>query len=324
VTRKALLGFDLGGTTVRAAIALEDGMPLVDAVEATRHDSATGMLDQMAAMAANLAGSASELTHGNVAVAGCGVGLAAAVAPVSGRLRSIHNLPGLAGIDLGRELARRLGVPVSVENDANLAALAEGRSGAAIGVSDYVFIAIGTGIGMGVVMKGRLRRGWRGMAGEVGFLPLGENPRTARARHSGAWELAAAGPAVRRRIARAVAAGSSTALSRSSSFADALEAAEAGDATAAGIVDAEAVLIALGVGAIAAISDPELVILGGGVGANPRLLEPVRRHVAPLSGVGLRIESSQLGERAPLLGALEAARSAAASARERVRRVRPE
>jgi len=314
VTRRALLGFDLGGTNLRAAIALDDGIPLVEAVEPTRRDSATGMLDQMAAMAASLAASASEPTRGKVAIVACGVGLAAAVAPGSGRLRSIHNLPGLAGINLGQELALRLGIPVSVENDANLAALAEGSNGAAIGVRDYVFIAIGTGIGMGIVTDGRLRRGWRGMAGEVGFLPLGANPRTARARHSGAWESAAAGPAIRRRISRAVASGTSTALGRSSTFADALEAAEAGDEAAAEIVDAEAGLIALGVAAVAAISDPELVILGGGVGANPRLLEPVRRHVAKLSGPGLRIEYSQLGERAPLLGALEAARSATASA----------
>jgi glucokinase len=314
VIRRVLLGFDLGGTNLRAAVALEDGVPVAEMVEATRHDSALGMLDQMATMAASLAGSASELTRSRVAVAACGVGLAAAVAPGSGRLRSVHNLPGLAGINLGHELALRLGVPVSVENDANLAALAEGRAGAAIGVRDYVFIAIGTGIGMGIVTDGRLRRGWRGMAGEVGFLPLGANPRSARARHSGAWELAAAGPAVRRRIARAVRSGTSTALGRSSSFADALEAAAAGDATATLIVDAEAALIAHGVAAIASISDPELVILGGGVGANPRLLEPVRRHVAMLSGPGPRIESSRIGERAPLLGALEAARSAAASA----------
>lgn len=314
MTQRALLGFDLGGTNLRAAVADENGIPIVEAVEPTRHEDAVGLLDQMAAMAIRLGGSASEAMHGKSVIVACGVGLAAAVAPGSDHLRSIHNLPGLAGINLGAELALRLGVPVRVENDANLGALAEGRLGAAIGVRDYVFLAIGTGIGAGIVMAGRLRRGWRGMAGEVGFLPLAANPRTARARHSGAWELAAAGPAVRRRIASALLSRSPTRLSRSSTLADALAAAEAGDATAAGVANSEAALIALGIAAVAAISDPELVILGGGVGANPRLLEPVRRHLAELSGPAPRIETSRLGERAPLLGALEAARLAAASA----------
>ena len=93
-----------------------------------------------------------------------------------------------------------------------------------------------------------------------------------------------------------------------------MDAAAAGDAVAADVVEAEAALIALGIAAVAAISDPEVVILGGGVGADPRLLDPVRRQLAALSDAGPRIESSRLGERASLLGALEAARSAAASA----------
>jgi predicted NBD/HSP70 family sugar kinase len=315
VTRAALLGFDLGGTNLRGALADADGLPIVEAVEATGHNSAAGMLDQMAAMSDRLVGMAASAGAGvDLEITACELGLAAAVEPGSGRLRSIHNLPALAGIRVGEELERRLRIPVGVENDANLAALAEGRVGAAVGVSDYVFIAIGTGIGMGVVMDGRLRRGWRGMAGEVGFLPLGANPRTARARRSGAWEVAAAGPAVRRRIAVAVASESPTTLTRRSILADALAAAEAGDEVAARIVDGEAALIALGVAAVVAIIDPKLVILGGGVGANPGLLEPVRRHLASLSATSPRMECSQIGERAPLLGALEAARLAAASA----------
>jgi len=314
MTLRALLGFDLGGTNLRGALADENCVPIVEAVERTHHGGTAAMLDQIFAMAAGLARSAEALVAGEVAVAACGLGLATAIAPGSGRLRSIHNLPALAGINVGEELERRLGVPVSVENDANLAALAEGRAGGAVDIRDYVFIAIGTGIGMGIVMDGRLRRGWRGMAGEVGFLPLGANPRTSGARRTGAWESAAAGPAVRRRIAHAVASGSSTTLTPAATFAEAMDAAAAGDAVAADVVEAEAALIALGIAAVAAISDPEVVILGGGVGADPRLLDPVRRQLAALSDAGPRIESSRLGERASLLGALEAARSAAASA----------
>ncbi len=93
-----------------------------------------------------------------------------------------------------------------------------------------------------------------------------------------------------------------------------LDAAEAGDAAAAAIADEEAAFIALGVAAVVAVCDPELVILGGGVGADPRLAEPVRRGLFRLVGPGPRIASSELWDRAPLLGALEAARSAAASA----------
>jgi glucokinase len=308
-----LLAFDLGGSTLRGAVADEECVPIAEAVEVTYHGGAPGRLDQMAAMALRLAGLATESLGDEAAIVACGLGLAAAVAPGSGRLRSVHNLPGLAGIDIGKELERRLRVPVSVENDANLAALAEGRVGAAVGIRDYVFIAIGTGIGMGMVLDGRLRRGWRGMAGEVGFLPLGANPRTARARRAGAWESVASGPAIRRWIARAVASAPSTALHPGATFAEALDAASAGDLVAAGIVEVEAALIARGIAAVEAIADPELVILGGGIGANPRLLEPVRRHVAALMGRGPHIEASRLGERATLVGALELARLAGAS-----------
>jgi glucokinase len=308
-----LLAFDLGGTTLRGAVADEECVPIAEAVDVAHHGGAPERLDQMAAMALRLAGLATKSLGNEAAIVACGLGLAAAVAPSSGRLRSVHNLPGLAGIDIGQQLERRLGMPVSVENDANLAALAEGRAGAAVGVRDYVFIAIGTGIGMGIVLEGRLRRGWRGMAGEVGFLPLGANPRTARARRTGAWESVASGPAIRRRIASTVASASSTTVPAGAPFAEVLDAAAAGDLVAAGIVEAEAALIARGIAAVVAIADPELVILGGGIGANPRLLVPVRRHVAALLALGPQIESSRLGDRATLVGALEAARSAGAS-----------
>ncbi len=207
-------------------------------------------------------------------------------------------MPGLAGVDVLGELRRRLRTPVIVENDVNLAALGELRYGVAAGVDDFVLIAIGTGIGMGIVAGGQLQRGARGGAGEIGFLPFGSDPTTAEAKNGGAFELAAAGPAIRARIQEATS-GNRTMLTEGATFAEALRAASAGDVVAQTLVEEEAHLIALGIASVVAILDPALVVLGGGVGANDGLLEPVGRHLATLVLAPPRIVTAHVSASGP-------------------------
>jgi predicted NBD/HSP70 family sugar kinase len=304
-----LFGVDVGGTKLRAALANLDGTILAELTEPTVRDSGAGLVERVAIALERLR---CEVPAGPEVVA-AGVALPVGVDPGSGRLRSTHNVPGLADVaDIRAELGRALGgLPVAVDNDANAAALGERARGSAIGVDDLAVIVIGTGVGMGLIAAGRLIHGARGMAGELAFLPLGGDPFGRAALAMGTFEGAAAGPAIRERISAAVRSGARTSLPVDATFAEATLAAVAGDALAGTIVDEEARLVALAIAAVVAVVAPELVLLGGGVGSVPGLLEPVRAHLVRLIAEPPRVETSRLGDRAELVGAIELARSVA-------------
>lgn len=298
---RLVLGVDLGGTKLRAALASLDGAIVAELVEATVHGADGVMVEQIGRSADELCRRAGT---SRAAIAAAGVSLPATIDPSTGRLGSTHNVPGIASVDARAELTRVLGVSTFIDNDANLAALGEGWRGAAVGLDDFVVIAIGTGIGMGIVAGGRLVRGAHGAAGEVGFLPIGSDPLDPRSRVRGAYEEAVAGPALRARIDAAAGRGAATTLRAGATLADVVAAAASGDRSAAGLLDEEARFIALGIAAIAAILDPALVLLSGGVGSVEGLVGPVGRHTAALLQRPPQIRVGALGERAPLEGAI--------------------
>jgi predicted NBD/HSP70 family sugar kinase len=296
-----VLGVDLGGTKLRAALADEVGTILAELVEPTVRGSGEDVIAQVAAALAALEARAG-VPPGVVRAAGLGLPLA--LDPRTGATWSFHNVPGLGELDVVVAFLDALGVPVALENDGNCAALGEGRAGAAIGVADFAVIVIGTGIGSGIVAGGRLLRGAHGGAGEIAFMPLGSDPWDERNRVLGAYETAVAGPAVRARLAAALGAGAATTLPTGAGLAAIATEAAAGDALAGRLLDEEARYVALGIAAISAVADPELVVLSGGVGTIGALLEPVREHVATLSARPPRVVTGLLGERAPLIGAI--------------------
>jgi predicted NBD/HSP70 family sugar kinase len=305
MTDASLFGVDVGGTKIRTALATADGSILAERVEPTVGDSATGLVELIAAALARLREEAASAGADGGLVAAAGVALPVGVDRVTGRLDSVHNIPGLAGADhLRADLEAALGMPVEMDNDANAAVLAERARGVARGFDDVAVIAIGTGIGLGIVSGGRLVHGARGMAGEIAFLPIGAPPSGTET----AYEAVVAGPGLRRRIDTAAGSDPSSRLWVGATFTDVVELAAAGDATAAALVDEEAGLIALGISAVVALLDPALVVLSGGVGSVPGLLDPVRRRLSDLVRVAPRIETGLLGERGPLVGALELAR----------------
>ncbi len=316
-------GVDIGGTKMRTALAAADGTILAETVEPTVGDSAAGLvarigeaLDRLRAEV--VAGS------GDGSVVAAGVALPGGVDPWTGRLDSVHNVPGLRDTDHFRaDLETALRMPVAIDNDANAAAIGERTHGVARGFDDVAVMAIGTGIGLGLIAGGRLIRGARGMAGEIAFLPVeatwvgsgatvpGSAPDATPAARSAdevpAYEALVAGPGLRRRIDAAIHSGPPTGLRTGATLGDVVVAATAGDVSAATLLDEEARLVALGIAALVALLDPALVVLSGGVGSVPGLLEPVRRQVASLVRVPPRIETGTLGERGPLVGALELA-----------------
>ncbi len=318
-----VLAFDIGGTWIRGAIAGRVGPILAEGSTSMPADP-DGFLHAVRALADELAGLAgAPITELRAA----GIGLPVVIEPRTGSLASTHNAPALEAIpDLANALARTLGVPVALENDANLAALAEARLGAGAGLDPVVVVAIGTGIGMGTVAGGRILRGAHGAAGELGFLPLGADPWAVGSRRSGALELAAAGPAIRHRIDTAVRAardgGTWTRLAPESDLAAVADAAAVGDGLAGRLLDEVARPLALGLAAVAALIDPSVILLSGGVGSVPALLPPLRLALARLVPRPPDVRMGALGARAPLEGALLIGRDLAAD-RQRARRPRP-
>ena len=220
------------------------------------------------------------------------VGVPGAV-PSDGRVRLAAE--GLLGMDVAAELGPRLGVPVFVENDVNLAALGERWLGVGRGIDDFAFLSMGTGIGAGLVLRGELHRGHAGAAGEFDPLPASTDmdiDPTA----SAVSALAAA---------YAAADGAATTLRRPFDAPDVFSAARAGDALARRVVDEIALRTARYAVMVASITDVELIAIGGGVGSNgDLLLEPIRARLAEWMDFPPRVEVSSLGEAAVLSGAL--------------------
>jgi len=197
----------------------------------------------------------------------------------------IAGAAGLSGAPLRRLLEDALAVPVAIDNDVNLAALAESRER---GIDDLAFIGIGTGVGMGIVTGGRLLRGAHGAAGELGQLPVGDHA-VAPPDELGPLEAIAGGAG----LAARARAGS------------AHEVFEAGPRA---LLDDQARVLAAAIRAVVALLDPELTVLGGGIGCRPDVLARVQAALAAHGTPAPPVETSRLGEDAGLLGALALAR----------------
>jgi predicted NBD/HSP70 family sugar kinase len=286
-----VVGVDLGARFLRGAACDINGSVRVRRdVERTGAD-VEAALAQIEALLATLTSSAVPADR----IDGVVVGVPGVVDAESGRLELADNVPGLAGMAFGPELERRLGVPVHVENDINLAALGERWRGVALGVDDFAFLSIGTGLGAGLVLRGELHRGRNGAAGEVDFVSAGSQ-----------LDIDPSGPAVARFTAElAEAAAQPTALAAPYEVPATFAAARRGDAVARAVVDEEARRIARHIVPIAAVADVALVVLGGGLSANgDLLLEPVRGLLGEWLPYPPRVEASSLGEAAVLTGAL--------------------
>jgi predicted NBD/HSP70 family sugar kinase len=214
------------------------------------------------------------------------VGVPGVVENATGVLRLAENVEGLEGRAFADELQNALDLPVTLENDINLAALGEQWQGVAQGVDDFVFLSIGTGMGAGLVLRGELHRGRHGAAGEIDFALVGVDQRL----DPSAPEIAqlASRFAARQADARAV-----------------FGAARNGDENARAVVGEIARRIALHLAPIASVADVELVVLGGGIGANgDLLLDPIGRLLQEWLPFPPRLEVSTLGDAAVLTGAL--------------------
>ncbi len=234
-------------------------------------------------------------------VIGVGMGLPAPIDRATGSVRAASILPGWVGVDAAAEAAARLGLPVEVENDANLGALAELGWGAARGKSEVAYIKVSTGIGAGLISRGRLQHGVGGTAGEIGHAVIADGGPVCRCGNRGCLETLAS--------TRSIAELLSISRAEEITPRRVLELCAAGDAAAQRLVGDAGRAIGIAVANLCNLLNPECVIVGGELSAAGDVLlapmrETVRRNAIPSAIDDLEIVPGVLGERAELLGAL--------------------
>jgi predicted NBD/HSP70 family sugar kinase/biotin operon repressor len=288
-----VLGIDLGGTKLHVALADLRGAIVTESIEPTTAAGGAAVVEQIGRMADALlarAGVAPQRLRGAV------MGSPGMVDPDSGAIVIAPNIAGLDSLDVRSALRARLRVDVAIENDVNLAAIGEHWRGNGRTARSFAFIAVGTGIGMGVFADGQLIRGARGAAGEIAYLPLGGDPYDARGLRLGTLETSAASAGI---AARYVGLGGAPGTSVREIF-DRLEA----DPAARITIDEVGRVIATAILAVHSVLDPQIVVLGGSIGARPELKLRIEAHLARCMRDPVRIELSALGTRATLLGAI--------------------
>jgi glucokinase len=234
------------------------------------------------------------------------------------------NLP-LHDIRFADVMAERLELPVVVDNDANCAILAEARAGAGAGCSEVVMLTLGTGIGGGLILGGRLQRGWVGAGGEFGHMVIDMDgpPCQGNCPNRGCLEVMASGSALVREASLRVARRPDTALGHALEEGRELtgpfvtELAHDGDPVARDALETVGRALGVGLSSLVNLLNPEVIVIGGGViAAGEMLLEPARREMreralAPARDA-VRVVAAAFGEEAGMIGAALMAREAVA------------
>ena len=291
-----VLGIDLGGTKLHVALADLQGVIVAESIEPTAGDGGAAVVAQIGRMTDALlqrAGVSSQRLRGGV------MGSPGIVDPASGGIVIAPNIAGLDSLDVRAALRARLGIDVAIENDVNLAAIGEHWRGNSRKARSFAFIAVGTGIGMGIFADGHLIRGARGAAGEIAYLPLGGDPYDARGQRLGTLETAIGSAGI---IERYVGLGGAPGSTVRDVF-DRLETEEAARVT----IDEVGRIVTTAILAVHSILDPEIIIMGGSIGARPELKLRIDAHLGRCMREPVRIELSALGNRATLIGAIGSA-----------------
>jgi glucokinase len=278
------VGVDIGGSKIAVLVVDPDG-----AVCARRHvPAASSHPDEAIAQITAVIRDAVAEAGGTMAdVEAVGLGVPGRVDGANGDVTFAVNL-GWQHLPLGRRLSAALGVPCVVENDVRAAAVGLHKAAPFRSPDDLVYLGIGTGISAGVVLDGRLHRGVRGLAGEIGHVVLDPDGNVCACGLRGCFETIAGGAGIARAARTAIDAGEATSLAGRDgpgsdrvpdgpSAADVFAAAETGDLLARRLVDAAAAAIARMVHELVLAYDVELVVIGGGISrAGAPLLDRIR------------------------------------------------
>jgi glucokinase len=294
---------DMGASHLRLGLASREGEILEEAQERLRPENGPrGVIGQIRAAIARLGFPEKELL-------GIAIGVPGAVDPHTGRVFNANNVPGWQEVDMGRELEEAFHAPVFLDNDANMAAIGENWRGVARGIDDFVFIALGTGIGAGVFVNGRICRGRSGSAGEIFRMNVDwarwreDFPDTGHLEaHVSGMGLAAQG----RRVLPNGSAGVSAGFADERDARYVFHAMHQGDPQARALVQSSFEMLGVGVANLVSVLDPEMIVFNGGIvrGAPELLLKTVGTVVHEIHPQPPAIQLSTLGDKAQIWGAL--------------------
>lgn len=287
-------GLDIGGSNLRVALTDARGVLLAEMQEPTTVVGGLAVAQQGVRLVRRVL--KESVTDGR-RLSAVGVSIPGVVGADGATVHYAWNVGQPEPFDFHSVLTQALDAPVLLDNNVNLAAVGEQRQGAACDLNTFAVIAVGAGVGAGIVHQGHLLRGAHGGAGEVAFLPTSQHYRRPEA---GAPDEAGGVILLRAAQSQNMWDGEEAPNSVEELF----KRAAAGKRTAIELVEGESRRIAVIAASISAIVDPEAIILTGGVGANEMLVERVTALVEEMSPFATPVLRSGLGARASLVGAL--------------------
>lgn len=292
-----ILSMDIGGTAVKLGLVDEEGR-----IHGKREASVHFDGYKTPILTTAIREARAFLRERNIPIEGIGV---SATGQIDTRERTVvgtnGKIPGYEGTQIGRELEEAFGLPVTALNDANAAALGECFAGRAKGMEDVVMLTLGTGVGGGVIIGGKIYGGMRGIAGELGHFTLYQDGEPCACGKRGCYENYASATALVRAAQRAA---EETDMDGRTVFGRAAQ----GDARMLGVISRWLDDVAAGITGLVHIFNPRMVLIGGGISAQEKLLiEPLRQRVLsqvmPRFAQGLCLERASLSNDAGLIGA---------------------
>jgi glucokinase len=304
------VGVDFGGTNIKVGLVGPRGdVAATRVMETARLRRPDAFVDGVAGAAAALAASVGVPAR---ALRGIGVGAPGPVDSERGIVNFLVNVPGWRRVPLARLLARRSGCRCVIDNDANLYALGEWRLGAGRGARHMIGLTLGTGVGGGILLDGRVYRGAAGAAGEIGHMRLTRGGPRCGCGQRGCFEAYVGTAAILRAGRRAMRPGGAIArlAARQGRLTPRVigRAARAGDAAAREVWDGIGQWLGTGLASLLNVFNPDCVVIGGGVANNwssfgPAMRRAVRAQAMSVAATSARIVRGRLGDRAGILGA---------------------
>ncbi|MEO9255130.1 MAG: ROK family protein [Tepidiformaceae bacterium] len=304
---RTVLAADFGDTHLRAALVNEEG---VVSNRIALDTPAQATPDSIIAQVVGLLSQAAE--GAEISPSAACIATAGLIDADAGKVILAPNIAGFRDLVLTTPITERLGIPAFIENDASAAALVEFRFGAGRGTRHLLHVTVGTGIGGGIVIDGKLYRGSRGLAGEIGHIVIDPAGPRCNCGSRGGLEAMVSGVAFAERARHLIQTNKSPALqalvgNREPTGADLYQAAKLGDIVCEAEIRHGGHLLGLGLGSLVNVLNPDAVTLSGGLLAmSEMLLEPAREAMFSLAygpSAGTEVRLGELGDDAGLLGA---------------------
>ncbi|THF48113.1 ROK family transcriptional regulator [Allorhizobium terrae] len=288
-----VIGIDLGANTIRIAIVDIVGN-IVEEIETGCDGRAGEDLLHYISSLVDIRLKKAKIPHSKILLAA--VATPGVIDPETGMLSLAPNMSEIASMDVVKKLQEVLRCDVVIENDVNAAVIGESWKGSGVGLDSVALISLGTGIGLGTLVNGKLMRGAKGAAGEISYLPFGADPYQPESLERGALECAIS--------ARGIVERYNDGNPANLTARDILLRAEQGEPKALATVRETARLGALLIISVDAILDPQKIILGGNVGRHPLMVQFIQEALPACTRRAIVVQASALASRSTLMGAV--------------------